>query len=101
VRNTRSFFAGLILVLVVIVGLFWMALNQNSLAAFLTPNHPSADLATTGLSANSSLAQTSSSDPGSDDELPPATLEAGIASVNALPTPIPGETLVYFVPPGR
>jgi hypothetical protein len=32
------------------------------------------------------------------DELPPATLDAEILSPNALPTPIPGETLVYFVP---
>ena len=31
------------------------------------------------------------------DELPPASLTTGIQAPNALPTPIPGETLVYFV----
>lgn len=31
------------------------------------------------------------------DELPPANLEAGIQAPSAFPTPIPGETLVYFV----
>ena len=43
------------------------------------------------------VAETPSFATGSD-ELPPATLNAGILSPNALPTPIPGETLVYFVP---
>lgn len=32
------------------------------------------------------------------DEIPPANFPTGIQSPNVLPTPIPGETLVYFVP---
>jgi hypothetical protein len=40
------------------------------------------------------------SDAGRDDEQPPASLKTGIQAPSAfiLPTPIPGETLVYFVP---
>jgi len=38
-----------------------------------------------------------SASPGSD-ELYPGNLDTGDFSVNALPTPIPGESLVYFVP---
>ncbi len=95
--KTRSFFAGLIIVIVLAVGFFWMALNQNSLAAFSTPNHPDAEFGTAGVSTSSSLAQTSASDAESD-ELPPANLVTEADAAFALPTPIPGETLVYFVP---
>ena len=95
--KTRSFFAGLIIVIVLAVGFFWMALNQNSLAAFSTPNHPDAEFGTAGVSTSSSLAQTSASDAESD-ELPPANLVTEADAAFVLPTPIPGETLVYFVP---
>lgn len=32
------------------------------------------------------------------DEIPPANLPSGIQGQNALPTPVPGESLVYFIP---
>ncbi len=34
--------------------------------------------------------------PGSDDEIPPNNPPADVQGPNVLPTPIPGETLVYF-----
>lgn len=33
-----------------------------------------------------------------NDELPPASASGALSAPNALPTPIPGESLVYFVP---
>jgi hypothetical protein len=49
------------------------------------------------LSNVSGLTSTPSSDAGSD-EVPPANLNTGPDSIGALPTPIPGDTLLYFVP---
>ncbi|MEJ2736663.1 MAG: hypothetical protein P8189_24380, partial [Anaerolineae bacterium] len=74
-KKTGLFLVGLIVVTLLIVGFFGVALSSSS----------------------NSLAQTSPSGPGSD-ELPPANLPAGGGSVRALPTPVPGETQVYFVP---
>jgi hypothetical protein len=96
-KKTRLFFAGLIIVIVLAFGFLWMTLSNNSLAAFSTTNRPDAGPDMAALSNNSSLTQTPSPDLESD-ELPPTNLVAGADSVNALPTPIPGETLVYFVP---
>jgi hypothetical protein len=53
--------------------------------------------AVASLTYDSSLTSTPPSDLGSD-ELPPADFNTAVDSVNAFPTPIPGETLVYFVP---
>ena len=92
-RKPSALFASLSLVIVLTAGLLWMVLNQDSLAAISTVNHP-AD----GSLAQSAASSSDEADAGSDDEQPPADLEAGIASLDALPTPIPGETLVYFVP---
>ena len=101
-RKPRAFFAGLSMMIVLIIGVLWMVLNQDSLAVLSTPTHPDAELVAAGLSAGGSLAQPAApssdeSGPGSDDEQPPADPEADIASLNELPTPIPGETLEYFV----
>jgi hypothetical protein len=96
-KKTGLLFMGLIAWAVLTLGLFLMAPSQNSLAVFSTADRPDAKPDTVGLSNNSSLTQTSSSGLGSD-ELPPTHLMTGIDSVSALPTPIPGETLVYFIP---
>jgi hypothetical protein len=97
-KKTRLFFVGMIAMAVLTFGFFGMALSHNSLAASSTTNRLSVapDIAT--LSNNSSLPQAPSSGLGSD-ELPPANLMPGDGSVSAaLPTPVPGETQVYFVP---
>jgi hypothetical protein len=96
-KKNRLFVAGLIIVMVLTFGFLLMTLSHNSLAAVSTTNRLDDQLNIAALSNKSSLAQTPSSGLGSD-ELPPANLIAGVNSVSALPTPIPGETQVYFVP---
>jgi hypothetical protein len=90
-------FIGVIAGTVLTLWFFLMTPSQNSLAVFSTADRLDAKLATAGLSSFSSPIQPPSSGSG-NDELPPANLAMGSYSVNALPTPIPGETLVYFVP---
>ena len=72
---------------------------QTSLAESSSINQPFAITATGPLSGQHVLTETASL-AGGGDELPPANPNAGIQSPSAflLPTPIPGETLVYFVP---
>jgi hypothetical protein len=96
-KKTRLFFAGLIIVIVLTLGFLSMTLSHNSLAASSTTNRPDAGPDIAALSNDSSLAQIALSGLGSD-ELPPTNLMSGVDSVSALPTPIPGEALVYFVP---
>lgn len=98
-RKTRSFYTGLTVVTVLAVGLFWTALHQNSTAAVSATGHASAELELerAGLLADSDVPQTSSSDMGSD-EIPPPVLAAGGDALDVLPTPIPGNTLEYFIP---
>jgi hypothetical protein len=69
--------------------------SRNSLAESLGANQTGA--LTEPLSDKSVMAETPSLAAGSD-ELPSANFSADVPSLNALPTPIPGETLVYFVP---
>ena len=96
-KKSKTFFAALVVVLILTLSLFWTAFHQNSLTAISAANHTSAELKPPGLRSGDSLAQPSSSEPGSDEE-PPAVFPAGAESANALPTPVPGDTLVYFVP---
>jgi hypothetical protein len=69
----------------------------HSLAGSSSTYQPFAITATGSLSDTNVLTETSSF-AGGDDESPPANLNARIQSPSILPTPIPGETLVYFVP---
>jgi hypothetical protein len=96
-KKNRLLFAGLITVTVLTFGFLLMTLSHNSLAAVSISNRPEGQLNVAALSNISSLAQTPSSGLGSD-ELPPTNLMTGIDSVSVLPTPIPGETQVFFVP---
>jgi hypothetical protein len=96
-KKRGLFFIGLIAGTVLTLGFFLMAPSQNSLAVFSTADRPDAKLPTAGPSSNSSPTPPPSSGPGSD-ELPPANLATGIHPEFLLPTPIPGETLVYFAP---
>lgn len=96
-KKTGLLFPGLITGIFLTFGFLWSGSIQNSVAESSGANPPVAVTATARLSDESMLAETPSFAAGSD-ELPPATLNAGILSPNAFPTPIPGETLVYFVP---
>ena len=96
-KKTKLFFVGMIVVVVLAFGLFLTALSHNSLAAS-SANRLGVAPDIAALSNNSSLPQTLSFSVGSD-ELPPPNLTTGDGSVSgALPTPVPGETQVYFVP---
>jgi hypothetical protein len=96
-KKTRLLFVGLITGIAFTFGHLWFAPSRNSLAVSSSIDRLDARPVIAGPSNDSGLTPTPSSDKGSD-ELPPANLITGGASVSALPTPIPGETLVYFVP---
>ncbi len=90
-------FIGVIAGAVLTLAFVFMAPSQSSLAVFSTADRPTARPAAVGLTSTTTPTPTPSSGPGGD-ELPPANLALGAYTVNVLPTPIPGETLVYFVP---
>ena len=96
-KKIGSFFVGLFIVSILTVGFFWTVRNQSLFATPPSANQQDAELAKAGLSTGSSPAQASSSNSGSD-EIPPINLEVEADAVNTLPTPVPGETQVYFVP---
>jgi hypothetical protein len=90
-------FIGLIAGIFLTIGFLWAGAIRNALAEPSLTNRLDAVTSTARLSDESVMAETPSSVIG-DDEQPPANLTGGILSPNAFPTPIPGETLVYFVP---
>jgi hypothetical protein len=96
-KKTGLLFIGLIVGTVLTLAFVFMAPSQSSQAVFSTADRPAAGPTTTRLSSTSTPTPLPSSGAG-NDELPPANLATGGYTVNALPTPIPGETLVYFVP---
>ena len=77
--------------------LFWIAPSQNILEASSSTNQLGGGQPMASLANESSPTSQPPSSLGSD-ELPPINLNATIEAASALPTPIPGETLVYFVP---
>ncbi len=73
-----------------------MAPSQRSLAEYSTANHPFAVSTGARLDSSGTPAPPSIS---RGDEVPPEKLpKGGIGPNFVLPTPIPGEALVYFVP---
>lgn len=79
------------------LSLFWIAPGQNPLGASSSTNPPAGVPPMASLANESSPPATFPADWVSD-ELPPANPNTVIEPVGPLPTPIPGETLVYFVP---
>ncbi len=102
-KKRRLLYIGLIAGILLIIGillslsLFWIAPSQNLLLASSSTNQAVGVQSMAGPTNESSPTANSLSDLGSD-ELPPADLNSAIEAAGALPTPIPGETLVYFVP---
>ncbi len=95
-RKFGTLFLGLIVGIFLTFGFLAIGPNRNSRAESSGANRSVAVTPTMQLSDTGALTKTSSLAAGSD-ELPPASLTAGSLAPNALPTPIPGETLVYFV----
>lgn len=97
-KKSAGIFIGLIAGIFLTISFFGTGTVPNSLAGSSSTHQPFAITATARLSDEQVLTETFSF-VGGDDELPPANLNAGIQSPSfILPTPIPGETLVYFVP---
>ena len=101
-KKRRLLYIGLIGILLIVgilmsSSLFWIAPSQNILEASSSTNQLGGGQPMASLSNESSPTSQPSSSLGSD-ELPPVNLNATIEAASALPTPIPGETLVYFVP---
>jgi len=96
-KKTAWVFSILFAAILVAWGILWMDPHQNQAVTPAGARLPVARAATGPLAGQSLPAETPTLAAGSD-ELPPANLGAELAAPNALPTPIPGETLVYFVP---
>jgi hypothetical protein len=90
-------FPGIITGILLTFGFLWLGAMQDVPAAASSPNRPGAGAAPARLSDQRAMAATPSGAAGSD-ELAPANLRPGNLAPSALATPVPGETLVYFVP---
>jgi hypothetical protein len=96
-KKMGGIFIGLIVGIFLTIGFFGTGPVRNSRAGASSANQLFAITATAPLPDKQVLTETvSSADKG--DERPPANQNAGIQAPMILPTPIPGETLVYFVP---
>jgi len=96
-KRTGLLFVGVIAGTVLVLAFALTAPSQSSLAVFSNANRPAAGSALARFQSTSTPTPPPLSGERSD-ELPPANLVTGGYTVNALPTPIPGESLVYFVP---
>ena len=85
------------LAILLTLNLFWISPNRNLLGASSSGDRIAGVPAVASPASDISLIGTPPSGPESD-ELPPADFNTRIESVGALPTPIPGQTLLYFVP---
>jgi hypothetical protein len=86
--NKKSLlFIGMAVGAVLTLSLIFIAPSQRSLAVSSNENSLAARTPTPPLSSGAG-----------SDEIPPVNLDMGENIINVLPTPIPGETLVYFVP---
>jgi hypothetical protein len=108
-KKPGMLFMGVIIGTILTLALVFMAPSQSSLAVFSNANRPASRTTTPRLSSTSTPTPPSSSSArddellsspsgAGDDEVPPATLATRPETVNVLPTPVPGESLVYFVP---
>ena len=97
-KKVRMLLPGLITGILLTLGVLWIGTSQNLRAESASTNRPVAAAAAGRLFDEGVAAITTPPAAGSD-ELPPAGSGAGIQAPQfVLPTPIPGETLVYFVP---
>ena len=96
-KRNAGVFVGLIAGIFLTISVLSTGSIRNSRAGASGTYQPFAVTAAAPLSDEQVLTETVSFD-GGDDEQPPASRNAGIQVPMILPTPIPGETLVYFVP---
>jgi hypothetical protein len=98
-KRNVGIFIGLIAGIFLTISFLSTGSIRNSMAGSSSTNQPFAITATAPLPDRQILTETASN-AGGDDERPPVGPNMGIQAPSAfiLPTPIPGETLVYFVP---
>jgi hypothetical protein len=94
-KKTGLLFPGLITGMLLTFGALWISPSRNSMAESSGANRP---IAVPARLSDKSVVAGTPSFAAWGDEQPPANLNTGILSPNAFPTPVPGETLVYFVP---
>jgi len=87
---------GLILGILLTLTLLWIAPVQNLLADF--PNSSANQAPTTANPATDSTPTPFSPSLLQSDEQPPANVPDNVQAPQALPTPVPGETQLFFVP---
>jgi hypothetical protein len=86
---------GLISGIALTAGFLWIGSFRNALAESPLQIQPGAPTATATPGDEMALAETPAF-AGRTDEIPPENLDLEVHPVLALPTPIPGESLVYF-----
>ena len=91
-RKFSLFIMGISLGVLLTLALLWRGLANDAQAQVGGATPSAADMASEEGAAQSGLLF------NADDETMPAALSSGPKAPGALPTPIPGETLVYFVP---
>ena len=96
-KKIGGIFIGLITGIFLTISFLGTGPVRNSRAGASNTNQLFAITAAAPLSDQQVLTETASFASG-DDEQSPASRNAGIQAPMILPTPIPGETLVYFVP---
>ncbi|HBX71157.1 MAG TPA: hypothetical protein DEH25_17720 [Chloroflexi bacterium] len=96
-KKTGLLFIGMITGTVLTLSFIFMAPSQSSLAESSNAN-PLVAGAVADFISEIGTATPSPSYSAGDDELPPANLDTGGFSVNVLPTPVPGESTVFFIP---
>jgi hypothetical protein len=96
VKKLQLFVIGMIPGIILLVGTLWIGSTGNVL---VEPGHAAllaSATVTASLSDEGAAIRTPQLAAG-DDELPPANLNMELQAPATLPTPIPGETLVYFM----
>ena len=96
-KTVELLLVGLITGIALTFGSLAFAAYQNSLAFAPASTSLGARPAIAGAANDSDATPIPPSGPFGD-EVPPANAALDAASIDALPTPIPGETLAYFVP---
>jgi len=96
-KKTGLIAIGFIIGIFFTLPLLWIAPVQNLMADSQDTNQTNNPI-TSAYLANDIVATPMLAPETSGDEVPPVNFPSGIQSPNVLPTPIPGETLVYFVP---
>jgi hypothetical protein len=97
-KKTGLLFTGVVVGIFLTLSLIFIAPSQNSLAVSLNTNQMDTGTPTDLHSEFGTATPPISSEAGNDELQPPSMPDSGGFSVDALPTPIPGESLVYFVP---